>query len=140
MSSRFAPTDPVPVTEAGEINPASVTPDMDVIYIRPRMDFGTKNRVQARALAVAAADPRAGRVDVGSYQIALATENIVGWQGPGFEGKPCNAKMIAALDPDDTLLKAALQAIGERNRERPDPKRSAPSTTAGAASSAGTPL
>lgn len=133
--SRFAPTDRVAVTEAGEVDAKSVAPGTDAIFIRPKMDFGTKQRVQARLLAISLGGRTTAQIDVVAYQLALACENIVDWQGPGFEGKPCTPQNVEALDGDDPLLRAALKAIAERNPGPLGPKGSRPSTKGGAPSS-----
>jgi hypothetical protein len=123
-ASAFVDTSRVAVTADGEIDPKAVTPDMDVIYIRKKMDFGTKQRVISAAMKIAAemgkgktdAEPEAA-IDVGAWQLALAQHNILDWSGPAFGGLPCTAKNIARLDPAFPVLQRALACISERNQE-----------------------
>lgn len=92
------------------------TPE-NVIYIRPKMDFGTQNQVLG---ALGKLDQR-GRVvtlDLGAYLLELGVANIVGWDGPAFAGTPCTPENIRRLDPDDPLVNAALDEIGRRNPQR----------------------
>jgi hypothetical protein len=120
--SRFVRPDRIAITEAGEVDPKAVPDGVDVIFVRSRMDFGTRQRVITRALKVSGAAGVAAQVDAGDFQLALAQENIVDWAGPGFEGRPCNAATIAALDPADPLLTAALNAISRLNPGDASPK------------------
>lgn len=126
--SAFVDTSRIAVTAEGEIDPKTVTPDMDVMFVRKKMDFGTANRVQGAAMKLAAKmganeDPEAA-IDVGAWNLALAQHNILDWSGPAFAGAPCNHKSIARLDPDFPVLKMAMKVIGERNSsgESADPK------------------
>lgn len=90
----------------------------NIIYIRPKMDLGTRNRVLG---AMAQLDEqRQIHADIGAYLIALAEANIVGWEGPAFDGVPCVAANIRRLDPDNPLVEAVLDEIARRNPlERP---------------------
>ncbi|GAB4203618.1 MAG: hypothetical protein OHK0022_27970 [Roseiflexaceae bacterium] len=119
MGSAFVDTSRIAVTAEGEIDPKSVTPDMDVMYIRRKMDFGTTQRVQSAAVKLSSGVEKnaeaSAQIDVGSWQLALAQFNILDWSGPSFAGRACNAKSIAALDPNFPVLKQALTSIGERN-------------------------
>jgi len=96
--------------------PVAVTLGENTIMIRPKMDFGVKNRCMD---ALAAIGQENGTADValhiGAYQVALMVENIVGWQGPDFVGVACNAANIAKLDPDEPLVELVLQEIAARN-------------------------
>lgn len=135
----FVDTSRVAVTEGGEIDHASITPDMDVMYIRRKMDFGTRQKVISAAVAIAGGSGM--EIDVGAFQLALAQYNILDWSGPSFAGVVCTPKAIARLDPDAPLLQAVLASIGERNPAGEmfgggsDPK----STTAGAQNGAAEP-
>lgn len=127
--SAFVDTSRVAVTETGEIDVHAVTPDTNVMYIRRKMDFGTRQKVISAAVAIAGG---AGmEIDVGAFQLALAQHNILDWAGPLFEGVACTPKHIARLDPNLPLLVATLNAIGERNPADQilgggDPKRATP--------------
>ncbi len=129
MRPMFVDTSRVAVTVDGEIDPLAVTPDMDVMFIRKRMDFGTRSKVISAFVEVSG-------LDVGALQLALAQHNILDWQGPSFGGAPCNAKTIAQLDPEHPLLVKALERIAERNPmgARPDPKSTPPGDPSGPAS------
>lgn len=105
----------------------------NTIWIRGKMDVGTVGKVKAAAFTMivkAGKDPDEDTpLSVGAYETALLQYNIVAWEGPGFldeRGKliPCNPLKIAELDPDDLLLKEALEEIGRRNVQKasPDPK------------------
>lgn len=112
--------------------PASDTAsvDTDCIYIKPRMNFGTKQRVMAAGVKLsqqAGLDMGGGvgmTVDVGSYQIAQLLHNIVRWAGPSFAGVDLTEANILRLDPEEPLVKRVLQEIarGNRTKESPDPK------------------
>ena len=99
--------------------PVAVTlPDNpNAILIRPKMDLATENRVVG-ALAQMEQSTGQARLDVGAYLLELAVANIVGWQGPAFEGVACTPEAIRRLDPDDPLVDAALDEIGRRNPAR----------------------
>lgn len=106
----------------------------NIIFIRTKMDVGTRGRVQDAAAKVtvkSGADPDMA-VLVGAYNVALLTENIVTWQGPAFEGVPCTPETIATLDADERLVARVLDEIGVRNAKASnDPKGMAPSLTDG---------
>jgi hypothetical protein len=87
----------------------------NTIYIRAKMDFGTKNRVLDALTSIQQSG--AAEYHVGPYLTALAEANIVGWEGPDFGGVPCTPENIARLDPDDPLVDAALNEIGKRNNQ-----------------------
>lgn len=126
----------------------AVTVDEDTIYVRRKMDFGTKNLVGD---TIARIQLRDGAVDTvivtnGAYNFALMTHNIVGWEGPAFangNGKPvaCTPENISRLDPDLPVVQRALDKIKELNplqREgTPDPL---PSMIATAPDSPASPL
>lgn len=109
---KFVSTERVPVTVEGDPN---------TIYIKPKMDYGTRQRVMSAGAHLRqgeqGADPTAD-FDLGAYNIALLTHNIVGWAGPDFDTVECNAENIARLDPDDALLDEVLRQINDRNVSR----------------------
>jgi hypothetical protein len=117
----FVSKEPVPVTVDGE----------NIIYIRPRMSYGVKQRVISAAAHVAT--DLSAVVDVGAYNLALLTENVVRWEGPMFAGHPCTPAEMEQLDPGDPLLDAVLAEINTRNTEKEttDPNGSAPSGSDG---------
>lgn len=119
----------VAVTATGVIDEKDITPDLDVVFIRPIMDYGTRQRVNGAAAKVSAPggnrqQRRAARargegldmkIDVGAYQIALLTENILAWQGPSFTGVACERKNIERINPSDPLAARVIQEIADRN-------------------------
>ena len=117
--------------------PVSVPEDPDnIIYIKAKMDYGTKQRVQQAMLQVTlgqASTPSAMPLDMGAYNIALLVHNIVRWDGPAFAGVSCTPANIERLDSDEPLVEAVLAEINRRNKGRDDsdPNSSAPSETDG---------
>jgi hypothetical protein len=128
----FVSSEPVPVSVPDDPG--------NVIYIRPKMDFGTKQRVQAALLRVTAQDAAEATttpLDVAAGNIALLVYNIVRWEGPAFAGVPCTPANIERLDSDEPLVDAVLAELNRRNqsREDRDPKLPPASATAGSPSS-----
>jgi hypothetical protein len=127
--------------------PVSVPDDPDnTIYIKAKMDYGTKQRVSNAILQVPTKD--AAHVgdtplDMAAYQIALLVHNIVKWDGPAFvdatgRAVPCSPANIEALDPDEPLVTAVLAEISRRNpprHEDSDPNVSPPSANDGSTDS-----
>lgn len=136
--SMFIDTSRIAVTADGEVDVHAVTPDMDVMYIRRKMDFGTRQKVTSAAMRmVGNGKQSSASLDIGAWQLALAQHNILDWAGPSFAGVACTPANIARLDPNQPLLIAAMRAIGERNQDGglflTDPKASAaPGATNGA--------
>ena len=91
-----------------------VTEGENVILIRPKMDYGTRSRVMGAAVQIEAG-ASTGEVNVGAYQLALLTHNVLGWRGPAFEGVKCTPENVARLDPDEPLVARALEEIAARN-------------------------
>lgn len=119
--SAFVPKERIPVTLDG----------VNIIYIRPKMDFATRKKAEDAILHVARNEQNEADVTAhqGNYLIALAKLNFVGWEGPMFEDErgraaPCTPYNIEQLDPDLPLLEAALHEIAVRNpldrRQGPD--------------------
>lgn len=98
----------------------TVADDPNTIYIKPRMDFGTRNRVHGTATHVTTkkGEEATAEFDIGAYQIALLIHNIVGWSGPDFDSVACTHANIEKLEPDDPLLEEALKQINARNTQR----------------------
>lgn len=112
----------------------------NVIFIRPKMDFGTKARVLDAIAKVQATDKGASvGVGMGAYQLALLQHNIVGWEGPAFGAVPCSPEAVARLDPDEPLVARVVEEIATRNplgrtTRRASTAAGAPSSTANGAS------
>lgn len=120
----------VAICATGEINETDVTPELDVMFIRPAMDYGTRQRVIGMATKVKPSTKKQKHMtraerkkqqdadvnfDVGVYQIALLLANLLSWQGPSFVGVPLTQANVERLDPNDPLVKAVLDALAERN-------------------------
>lgn len=112
----------VAITADGPIDTKDITPEMDVIFIRPKMDFGTKQKVIGAATKIIQGqkakrgkDAQTVDIDVGAYNMALLTNNILAWQGPSFAGVSCTPANIAMLDQDESLVGRVLQEINDRN-------------------------
>lgn len=121
----------------------AVTEGDNTIYIKPRMDFGTKSRVQDALARISSGSSTAGDttilVTIGAQNLALMVHNIVAWDGPAFTDQQtgklaaCTPANIERLDPDLPLVEAVLARISEVNL----PRGSSPNGTASTAS--GTP-
>lgn len=114
----------IAVTADGIIEERLVTPEMDVIFIRAKMDYGTTQRVIGAATKVMVQSGRRKTartkakdmaMDVGAFQVALLVLNVLDWQGPSFVGVPCVPTNIERLDPSEPLVQRVLTEIGERN-------------------------
>ena len=117
----FVSTQPVPVCVDPDGTPES---EKNVIWIKPKMDFGTKQRVQNAMLQVTpkqAADVDNVPMDLAAYQIQLLVGNVVRWAGPAFTDVPCDAAHILQLDPDEPLVGAVLEEIATRNKAKAAP-------------------
>lgn len=135
----FVDTSRIAVTVDGEIDHKDITPEMDVMFIRKKMDVETLAKVQGDAAQVKVPKKKqpgeedeereqsvTDFVNFGAYQLALMHYNILTWQGPSFVGVPCNKKTIGQLDPNEPLVQMVLTRIGERNNRAAgsDPKSS----------------
>lgn len=116
----------VAVTAEGVTDEKTLTPDVDVVFIRTKMDYGTRQRVVGAAAKMQQTQgggrgkARRGKApemefDVGQYSIALLRFNVLGWNGPSFAGVSCTPENIERLDPDEPLVQKVLDVIGERN-------------------------
>jgi hypothetical protein len=113
------------------INPndkVAVTLGENTIYIKAKMDVGTRAAVQDEIKATTDGVEELGLAGLGSYRMALLRHNIVAWEGPAFEGYPCTRANISRLDPDEPLVELVAEEIGKRNapRESPDPNSDTP--------------
>lgn len=99
------------------------------IFIKQKLNFGEKMRVQKAALRIEATGAKSEfktEYDAAAYQTQLLLESIVRWHGPAFENRACNAANIAELDPTDPLLDKVIAEVSERNKTKSDdPKASA---------------
>jgi hypothetical protein len=114
---------PVSLTE---FNKDTGREETNVIYIKDKMGYGSRNRVRGSAARniTQGAD---GSVDVdvnfGQANVALLEENILAWEGPQFEDErhrsiPVTRKWIEELDPEWALVDMTLEAINERNKSQ----------------------
>lgn len=127
----FVDTSRVPVTAEGEIDHKDISPDVDTMFIRKKMDYETSQKVVGAATKFKPGDKGKAeedetQIDIGAWNLALMQFNILAWQGPSFKGVPCNKKTIAALDPDEPLVKMVMECISARNLSegKADPKSS----------------
>jgi hypothetical protein len=99
----------------------------NIIYIRPKMNVGIQNRVMGAVASLkAGGNGQDVAFNIGAYNTAFLTNNIVGWAGPDFDNVECSPENIERLDPDDLLLDKVLGEINRRNtkKDAPDPKLS----------------
>lgn len=105
------------------------------IVIKAKMDMATRAKVQDELLRVQAESDggtRSGRraallnmnVSMGTQQLALLKANVVRWSGGELDGVPCTPEVIDTLDPDEPIVRQALEEIAQRNR----PRRAEPRT------------
>lgn len=116
MHSAFIDTTRLAVTDRDQPGRPEDAP-INTIYIRRKMDYGTKMAMLDELGAL-----QANR-SAGSYSLFLAYYNILAWDGPIFGDRPCTRESIAALDPDLWLLQAALNMIAEHNPVLRSPKK-----------------
>lgn len=97
--------------------PVAVQDGPNTIYVKAKMDFGTKTAVMDALQELTTRDGTTPNVALhfGAYQVALLQHNVTGWSGPAFQGVPCTPDMIARLDPDEPLVQKALEEIARRN-------------------------
>ena len=121
-------TDRIAVTRDGPVEPSAVTPDLDVIWIRPRMSYGVQQAVMGEGVKLeqGGAVPRGRKaakreveINLGAWQSALLVHNIVAWQGPSFGVVPVSRDNILALDPREPLVQRVIAEISERNGDAP---------------------
>lgn len=111
-----------------------ITDGTNTFYIKRRMDFGTRCRVEDTMTQMAMKNGAVESIQltIGAQKLALAIHNIVGWKGPDFAGVACTPENIERLDPDYPLLLQAQERITALNvphRDAVDPNSS--TTTGG---------
>jgi len=111
-----------------------VTVGPNTVFIRSKMDLGTRAAVQdeIRASGIKVEQEMEMR-GIGSYRLALLRHNVLAWEGPDFLDPnghpiPCSRQNIALMDPNEPLVEAVAEEIGRRNQpaESPDPNAVAP--------------
>lgn len=137
MSRYFVTDSPVPIPE---FDPSEVISDAkpNVIYIRPKMDVATKGKVTSEMFTLGKDNSLEARL--GSNELALLIHNIVRWEGPDFDGVPCDAAHIRTLDPTEPHVAKVLEAIAERNKSPKAPKASATTSTSMSATPIDSPI
>lgn len=129
----------VAINEFGPIDEKDITDEMNVIFIRPKMDFGTSQKVIGAAAKMIdqgkLKNPSARNMrrqqkrgkadfqpsfDLGAYNVALMVNNILGWQGPEFISVYCNEENISALNQSQPLVSRVLKEINDRNVTKQD--------------------
>jgi hypothetical protein len=98
-----------------------------IIFIRPKMGYGAKKRVESALVHLEQGTGGRGNVettfDLGAYNLTLLRENIVRWEGPLFvdgQGRklPYKPELLERIDPDHPLLDKVLGEIQRRNMSR----------------------
>jgi hypothetical protein len=122
MSRYFVNDPPVPIPEFDAGAVISDTPP-NVIYIRSRMDIETRGKVSSELVKIGG-DNKTMEMQLGQNQTALLIHNIVRWEGPDFDGVPCDAAHIRTLDPNEPHIEKVLREIDARNLKKvaPNPK------------------
>jgi hypothetical protein len=91
--------------------------DGDVVHIRRKMSYG-----QQRALSSLMAPGRDPIAATSEYLVAVLEQNIVRWEGPGFQNgtglMPLNRESIDALNPE--IGARLINEIAVRNGVKPD--------------------
>ena len=124
----FVDPEPVRITLPGQEHLSDA--ETDAMYIKLKMDFGTRQKVMAAGVQMskdagaAVGDGVNMAIDIGSYQTAQLIHNIVRWAGPSFGDTPLTPENILRLDPDEPLVALVLREIAQRNTKKasPDPK------------------
>lgn len=112
-----------------------ITEGEHTVYIRERMNFGTRKRVEGAAIKVGTNGATVSP-DVGLWQLALLAFNITRWDGPLLQGKYISIDTIENLDPAlDDLMERALEEIAARNPQPMDEDEKKGSTSRGASAS-----
>lgn len=140
----------IAITVDGVTDEKDLHDGIDVMFIRPKMDYGTRNKVIGEAAKILQSQQKAKagmskrqrkqlaeqqkeqsgetgmQLNVGAYQSALLKYNILSWNGPSFAGWACTPENIEKLDPDAPLVAKVIEEISERNtdpdEEGDDPK------------------
>ncbi len=88
------------------------------VAIKPKMSVGDRGTLSDAIMVVSATGKETNvNVKAGQYLAAMLRVNIMDWRILGDDGQPVPFKreLIADLDPDDTLIDAALGEIARRN-------------------------
>lgn len=113
-----------------------VDEDPNTIWVVDKLNFGMRQRVISAMAHISATtgkglDDADLSFDVGAFNLAVAREAIIGWEGPDFDGVPVDNQTIATLDFDDPLVKRALEVAAEKAMEAMNPKVEPPVTPTG---------
>jgi hypothetical protein len=106
-------SDKIAVGSDGVVGDSAITPEMDVIWITRKMNFGTRAEF-ARLFAK-------GDKSNADASLIMMDLCIVGWQGPSFGDVPVTPETIRELDQDEPLVAKVLEEIGTRNTPPADP-------------------
>ena len=122
MSRFFVDDPPVPVYEFESRDVVSDTAEC-VIWIKSKMDIETRGKVSSELVKMGS-DNKTMEMHLGANQTALLLHNIVKWEGPGFDGVPCDPAHIRKIDPTEPLFEKVLEEIDRRNKKKvaPNPK------------------
>lgn len=97
-------------------NLETVSDGRNFIHLKAKMDIGTEARVSADFLKL-------GATAIKAYELCLLRHNIVRWQGPDFQDEkgniiPAVPANIDKLDPDEPIVRLAIEKIGELNTRK----------------------
>jgi hypothetical protein len=95
----------------------------NIIYIKPKMGYGSKKRVESALVYVSDVE---SHYDLGKYNMVLLRENIISWEGPLFvdeQRRPLKYKpdLLENVEPDHPLLDKVLEEINTRNKRKEEP-------------------
>lgn len=130
----FVKDERIPVYEFDHYDEGVLHEQRNVIYIRPRMNFGQE---QTYLDALLKSEIHGGATTseylLGKSNMALMTLNIVAWEGPAFRDVACTEENILRLDGKEPLVERTLAEINRRNtKQRNDPNDATASTSNGA--------
>jgi len=105
-----------------------VPEDKNWIQIRAKMSWTDRRQVEQEMYQIEIAQQEAGNDDAASAtfhysnsgtELALLRVNVTSWGGPDLDGRPLTD--LNFVDPDDPLVKRALEMINEQNESRTEP-------------------
>src|SRR5678815_5797896 len=100
--SKFVDKTPIAVPEWDDDGTIISDRPPDVIWIRPKMNVMIRGLVTSEMFGMSKGMDLEARL--GANETALLIHNIVRWEGPSFEGRPCTRANIEELDPTDPHL------------------------------------
>lgn len=111
----------IPLFNNGEKVPVFVEDDpQNIVYIKARMSYADEQKCMGASTRVIgkqgqAAEDAEAAFDMGTYNMLFLKTNILGWEGPLFEGIVCNAANIERMNAGHPLFDKVLAEISARN-------------------------